>query len=270
MLDAEKPDAVAVCNNNGERAAAILAAVEHKSHVIAEKPLALDRADLARIKAAVAQQGVKLGMLLDMRYEPPYRALREIVRSGALGEIAQISAQKSYIAGHREQWYTRRETYGSTILWIGIHMIDLMRFTSGREFTHVSSFMGHVGFPELGAMQNTTASTFRLDNGGAATLHMDYYRPETAPTHGDDRLRLAGTRGVAEYMAATGVTLITKDAKLKVIEQLPPAGSVFLDFLESIYLNKPATLPLADIYRVCEVTLAADEAAWTGRVVEIA
>jgi predicted dehydrogenase len=269
MLDAEKLDVAAVCNDNGERAAVILACVGRKLHVIAEKPLAVDRADLARIKAAVAGQNVKLGMLLDMRYEPPYRALREIVRSGALGEVAQISAQKSYKSGRREKWYTQRETYGSTILWIGIHMIDLMRFTSGREFTHVSSFMGHVGFPELGAMQNTTASTFRLDNGGAATLHMDYYRPETAVTHGDDRLRLAGTHGVAEYMGATGLTVITSGAKLTTVTKLPPAGSVFVDFLETIYLNKPATLSMEDIYSVCEVTLAADEAAWTGRVVEI-
>jgi predicted dehydrogenase len=269
MLDAEKLDVVAICNNNGERAAAILAAVERKLHVIAEKPLAIDRADLARIQAAVAKQNVKLGMLLDMRYEPPYLALRNIVRSGALGEVAQISAQKSYKTGHRETWYTHRDTYGSTILWIGIHMIDLMRFTSGREFTHVSSFMGHVGFPELGAMQNTTASTFRLDNGGAATLHMDYYRPDPAPTHGDDRLRLAGTHGVAEYMAATGVTLITRNSKPVTLTDLPPEGSVFVDFLANIYLNKPATLPLEDIYRVCEVTLAADAAAWIGRVVEI-
>lgn len=270
MLDSEKLDLVAICNDDGERAAAILDVLERKLHVIAEKPLATKRADLMRIKTAVAQQGVKLGMLLDMRYEPPYQALRQIVRSGAIGEVAQISSQKSYKTGKRDAWYTKRETYGSTILWIGIHMIDLMRFTSGREFTNVSSFMGRVGFPELGDMQNTTASSFRLDNGGAATLHMDYYRPETAPTHGDDRLRLAGTLGVAEYMASTGVTLMTKSAKPAVVTELPPAGSVFVDFLAHVYLNKPATLPLEDIFRLCEVTLAADEAAWTGRVIQIA
>jgi predicted dehydrogenase len=206
-------------------------------------------------------------MLLPMRYEPHYRALRDLVRAGALGEVAQISAQKSYKTGEREAWYTRRETYGSTVLWIGTHMIDLMRFTSGREFTHVSSFMGRVGFPELGAMENTTVSAFRLDNRGAATLHMDYYRPETASTHGDDRLRLAGTEGVAEYMAATGLTLMTKTSKPAVIDKLPPRGSVFVDFLAHVYLGKPASLPLEDIYRVCEVALAASEAGLTGKVV---
>ena len=40
MLDVEKPDIAAVCNDNGARAAGILAALERGMHVIAEKPLA--------------------------------------------------------------------------------------------------------------------------------------------------------------------------------------------------------------------------------------
>ena len=71
-------------------------------------------------------------------------------------------------------------------------------------------------------MENTTATLFRLDNRGTAALRMDYLRPETAPTHGDDRLRLAGTRGVLEYQAATGLTLVTAKEKPRVITDLPP------------------------------------------------
>jgi predicted dehydrogenase len=269
MLDAEKLDLVAVCNNNGARAGAVLECVNRKLHVVAEKPLSITRADLDRIKAAVARENVKLSMLISMRYEPPYAALRQIVESGEIGEVAQISSQKSYKLGARDSWYAHRETYGSTILWIGIHMVDLMRFASGREFTHASSFTGRVGHPELGPMDNTTVSGFRLDNGGTATLHMDYFRPETAPTHGDDRLRLAGTKGVAEYMAATGVTLVTAKSAPVVIDKLPPPRWLFVDFLEHIYNGKPATLPLADIYRVCEITLAAHEAAVSGHTVAI-
>ena len=60
-------------------------------------------------------------------------------------------------------------------------------------------------------METATASVLQLDNGGLATLRVDYFRPETAPTHGDDRLRLAGTKGIVEYQASTGVTLMTAD-----------------------------------------------------------
>src|SRR5437763_16395480 len=140
-------------------------------------------------------------------------------------------------------------------------MVDLMRFTSGREITEAVSFQARVVHPEIGEMENTTATIFRLDNGGTAALHMDYLRPETAPTHGDDRLRLAGTEGVVEYQEATGVTLVTGKEKPRVLTDLPLGGSLFLDFLESVYNGKPAGLTPADIWKVNEIVLAARESA---------
>ncbi len=269
MLDSEKPDVVAVCNSDGARAEAILEATGRKIHVIAEKPLAINRRDFERVKKGVHDAGVKIGMLLPMRYDPEYRALKRIVDSGEIGEVIQMSSQKSYQLGNREDWYKHQETYGSTILWIGIHMIDLMTFTSGRKFTDAASFMGRVGFPGMGDMETTTVTAFRLDNGGAATLHMDYCMPATAPSHGDDRLRLAGTKGIAEYMAATGTTLVTKNAKPHRVDDLPPRGSVFYDFIANVYGGAPATLTEAEIYGACEATLCAHEAAAEGHVVRI-
>ncbi len=269
MLDELKPDVAFIANNDGERAAAVLECVRRRMHVIAEKPLAITRGDLNRIHKAVAAQRVKLGMLLPMRWERPYQALRKIVQSGAIGEVIQISAQKSYVLGERDAWMRNRRTYGSTILWIGIHMFDLMRFTSGRELKAVCGFQGVAGDLRQGDMETTTTTSFRLDNGGTATLHMDYCRPASAGSHGDDRLRLAGTRGIAEYMAATGVTLLAHGRKPEKIAQLPPEGSIFAEFLDHVYLGKPTLLPREEIFRLCEITLGAHEAAASGKVLSI-
>lgn len=267
MLDSEKLDMVGVCNPNGDRAAAILECVRRGLHVVAEKPLALTRPDLDRIKQAISRQGVQLSMLLPMRYSPPYLAVKRIVEAGEIGEVAQIASQKSYKAGDRPAWMRTRASYGGTIPWIGIHMIDLMRWTSGREFAEAFSMAAHVQFPQLGAMENVTASVFRLDNQGLAVLRMDYLRPETAATHGDDRLRLAGTAGVVEYQAATGVTVVAAKSPPRAVTDLPEERSLFIEFLESVYLGKPPTLTLDEIYRVNEITIAAQDAAERGVVV---
>jgi predicted dehydrogenase len=269
MLDKEKPDVVSVCNPNGERAAAIEACLERRMHVVAEKPLAIELEDLAKVRRALDKSGSRLTMLLPMRYWSPFLALRRIVESGEIGEVAQIGAQKSYKAGARPAWMTRRASYGGTIPWIGIHMVDLMRWSSGREFTEVASFQARVGAPELGDMENTTGSLFRLDNGGVAALRMDYLRSETATTHGDDRLRLAGTRGIAEYQASTGVTLMTAGEKPRTLVALPKPRWLFVEFLESVYAGKAETLSLADIFRVNEIVLKAREAAERGQVVRL-
>jgi predicted dehydrogenase len=260
MLEREKFDLVAVCNNDGRRSKAILACAAKGLHVIAEKPLALTRHDLAEVKQAFSKPGVRLSTLLPMRFDPEYLALKSIVDSGEIGEVAQITGQKSYQLGPRPEWQKNRESYGSTVLWIGIHMIDLMRYCSGRDMVEVAGYQSHVSFPEIGAMENVTAAVYKLDNGGVGTLHMDYLRPGTAGAHGDDRLRLAGTKGIAEYMGDLGVVVMNEKNKPHRVVELPARGSVFLDFVESVYLGKPQSLTLKDIYRVNEITIATHEA----------
>ena len=270
MLDREKPDITAIGNPADERARAILESTKRGIPWIAEKPIADTLAELKAIREAVARQKVGFSMLLPMRFSPQYLALKQIVDSGAVGEVGQISSQKSYKAGSRAEWMRVRKSYGGTIHWIGIHMIDLMRWSSGREFTEVMSMQAQVGAPAgIGAMENTTASVFRLDNKGVGTLHMDYYRPESSPTHGDDRLRLAGTKGVAEYLEATGVTLIEEGKKARVITELPPAGSVFVDFLRALYQGEKQSLTHEDVLRTTEIAIIARDSAEAGRAMKL-
>ena len=261
MLDKEQLDVVGIGGANHQRAAIILACAERKLHVAAEKPLAIERADLERIRQAVRQNRIQLTMLLPMRFSPPFLAMKQVVESGEIGAIAQIDAQKSYKLGERSPWMLNRSSYGGSIPYIGVHMVDLMRWLSGREFVEAVSLQAHIGYPEYGQMENTTGTLFRLDNGGVAVLHMDYLRPLTASTHGDDRLRLAGTGGVVEYQEGSGVTAITGKQKARIITELPKARSLFLDFLDSVYNQKPSGLPLGDIYRVNEIVLGARESA---------
>jgi predicted dehydrogenase len=261
MLEKEQLDVVGIGGPNGERAAVILACAERKLHVAAEKPLAIDGADLQRIRESVRKNGIHLTMFLPMRFSASYLAMKHVVESGEIGQIGQIDAQKSYKLGERPPWMIKRSTYGGTIPYIGVHMVDLMRWISGRDFVEAVSLQTRIGYPEYGQMENSTGTLFRMDNGGVAVLHMDYLRPQTAATHGDDRLRMAGTGGVVEYQQATGVTVITGKEKARTITELPPSRSLFLDFLDSVYNGKPAGLPLSDIYRVNEIVLGARESA---------
>ena len=272
MLDAEKLDAVCICSENHQRAATVIACAERGVAIAAEKPLTLSLSDLDAVKKAVARYKVPLTMLLPMRFSPPYLAMQKIVASGEIGEPIAIGAQKSYKLGldrgQRPDWMRRRSTYGGTIPYIGIHMVDLMRFAGGREFVEAAAFHSTVAMPDLGEMENNTAIIYRLDNRGTANLRMDYLRPETAPTHGDDRLRIAGTKGVVEYQAET-LTLITASQAPRRITDLPERSSLFADFLDSIYNSKTHLLPLADVYRVTEIVLRTRDAADSSRVVSL-
>jgi predicted dehydrogenase len=273
MLEKESLDLVAINNSNGDRAKAILACAARGLAVMSEKPLAVTRADLAAVKKAVAEKKIALGMQLPMRFSAPYLAMKKVVTDGLIGEVAQMSGQKSYQIGTshgaRPAWFNHRASYGGTIPWIGVHLIDLMRWSSGRELRQVMSYQTHLGFPEIGDMENVTGSLFKLDNGGVASVYMDFLRPRAAGSHGDDRLRLCGTRGIVEYQASTGLTLVTDDKAPTHLEPPPAPQSAFVDYLLATYTGRPAGLSLADIYRVNEIALAAQESAVKAKPVDL-
>lgn len=269
VLDRVKPDLVAVCNTDGQRAGAVLECVRRGLPFIAEKPLAIHRADFDRIRAGVEKARLKHSMLLPLRFTPQFQMMHELGHSGELGDVAQIGGQKSYKKGDSVGWRNKAATFSGTIPWVGIHMVDLMRWTSGRDFTEGAAFQAHVGMPEIGERDNSAGVLFRMDNGGVATLRIDYLRPDSALTHGDDRLRLAGTRGVAEYMEATGVTLMKVGEKPKTITALPAPKSLFVEFLKALYLGAPDPVSQDDIWRANIICLRAREAAESGRLLKL-
>ncbi|MDB6039881.1 MAG: oxidoreductase domain protein [Verrucomicrobiales bacterium] len=261
MLAQEKLDVVAVCGENGIRAAIVKACAERGLPIVAEKPLALTLSELAEVKHSIARNRVPLSLLLTMRFEAQYQAMRNIVRAGEIGEVVSMDAQKSYQLGTRPQWMKSRKSYGGTIPYIGIHMIDLMRWISGREMVEAAAFHSTVGAPDLREMENNTAMIFKLDNRGTASLRMDYLRPPTASTHGDDRIRIVGTKGIVEYQEEQGLTLITSSHPKTSIKDLPKVKPLFIDFLESIYLKTPHLITIEDIFRISEIVLKTRAAA---------
>ncbi|HUS35097.1 MAG TPA: Gfo/Idh/MocA family oxidoreductase [Verrucomicrobiae bacterium] len=269
MLAAEKFDIVGVCGENGLRAEILRACAERVPAIISEKPLALTLSDLAAVRKAIERHNTALTMLLTMRFTPIYAGMRQIVQSGDIGEVIAMDAQKSYKLGERPDWMKSRKTFGGTIPYIGVHMMDLMQWITGRQFTEVSAFQSVVGDADLGEMENVTALAFKLDNNGVASLRMDYQRPETANTHGDDRLRIVGTKGIVEYQAATGLTLITQSKPARQITDLPKPKPLSVDFIESVYGGAPHQLTRAEIFRLSEIILKSRAAAEARKIVRL-
>jgi predicted dehydrogenase len=265
LLDANKLDLVAVCNINSERAAAVVECAERGLHIFAEKPLAVNFDEMGKVTKAVRASKGKISTMFPMRFTPEYLALKKVVESGEIGEVVQIATQKSYKAPAPGDWRLTKENYGGTIPWIGIHMVDLMRYVTGRDFTETYSMQSVLDFGKTATMESVTASVFKMDNRGVAMLRMDYFRPKAAPTHGDDRMRVVGSKGVLEYMAATGVTLVREDKSPEVIRELPSPRDLFVEFLEHIYLGKPEPITWRDIERANYICLHAKRSAETMR-----
>ena len=267
LLDKEKPDVVVECGIDRDRAEIVLACAERGINVIAEKPLTMTLAELDTVRKAVQQSGVLVSMLITMRCAPNYLAMRQAIGSGMIGEVCQGGGQKSYRLGERPAWQQSRQTFSGIIPFVGIHIMDLFRWTSGRELVEVMAYASNVGHPEVGELEDSACVIARLDNGGSAAFRLDYCRPAAAPTHGDDRLRVAGNRGVIETIGGK-VTLITHDQGPRELP-LPEPVPFFADYLAALKEKREPFIPFRDCVRITEVVLRAREAAETGRPVKV-
>jgi len=267
MLDEAELDVVGICNINGERAPVLSACAEAGVHIVSEKPLVTTLEDLETVRAAIERSGVTLTMLLTMRFEAAYWTAKKLVEEGSIGEPILASAQKSYRLGERPEWMKSRSSFGGTIPFVGIHALDLIRWITGRMFTEGAAYHSNVGNPQIREMEDNASILIKMDNGGSASAHLDYLRPMAAPSHGDDALRVAGTRGVLEVRYGKTTLLDAEGGPREV--PLSDPEQFFVNFIERLEGEADHLIPAEDAYRMTEICLKLREAADTGRTVEL-
>ncbi len=269
LLDHSVMDVCCVCDENGVRFEQLAALTQLGVHIVTEKPLTTTLDDLEKLRQMRQGATGRLTMLLTMRHEAAYAHARRLVQEGVIGEPSLVTSQKSYRLETRPDWFRSFERLGGTIPYIGIHAVDLMSWVTGLDYTHVAAFQGKHGKREImGDAESHASLLLRMSNGASATARLDYLRPQTAPTHGDDRLRIAGTEGVLEVGPDKKIQLVTSQQAPHEIEP-EPTSNLFVDFVEAIRADRPSQIPEEDCFAVTHVVLTARQAANDGMLLAL-
>ena len=100
-------------------------------------------------------------------------------------------------------------------------------------------------------------------------INIDYLRPETAPTHGDDRLRIIGSEGVLEIKdSGTRVELISSTHKPFDIP-LPEGKSFFADFIKELRGEGKHILSPEEPFEMTRVALTAHQSGNRKRIIAL-
>jgi predicted dehydrogenase len=142
-----KDDRVQLFDNGGPNdahAEPCIAAAQLGKHILCEKPLARNAKEAAAMLEAVTKAGVKHAAAFNYRFVPAIRQARQLIDSGALGQIYHFRAVylQEWIMPHYNaptMWRLDKSKAGSGALGdLGAHIIDLGRFLVG-EPTSVSA-----------------------------------------------------------------------------------------------------------------------------------
>jgi predicted dehydrogenase len=211
MLEDTRPDAVVVCGPIELHAEMCVEAIGRGAHVLVEKPSALTFGELTRLRAALDRHpGVHFAAMMFSRYTPGFYTAWRLIRGGAVGDVRLLDARKSYKLGDRPAYYRDRATYGGTIPWVGSHAIDWVLWLGGHKVKSVYASHSAAHNDGCGTMERAALCHFGLCDGRAASVSIDVFRPDNAPTHGDDWARVVGTKGVMEVRPSS-VTLVNGD-----------------------------------------------------------
>jgi predicted dehydrogenase len=269
ILDDARPDVVVVCGPFENHARMCIDAIERGIQVLTEKPAALTLEDLDRLEAACAKHpNVHLAAMMQSRYEPAFYTAANLIRSGAIGDVRLIDTRKSYKLGRRPAYYRDRATYGGTIAWVGSHAIDWIVWFSGEDVRFESVFAAHSSMHsgENGTMERSAVCQFTFSGQRFATASLDVFRPENAPTHGDDWARVVGTDGVIEVRPG-GVKLINRDNDGSRPIEIGCDRTLMSDFLDHIDGKRESLINAKDTLLITRACLLARQSADEKRVI---
>jgi predicted dehydrogenase len=218
MLQNVDCDVVAIGDYYAKRGALVLAALRAGKHVLSDKPLCTTLAEQEEIERVAAERHLLVGLQLDSRDYAAWRKLRELIVSGAIGEIASIhiDGQHPLLPGTRPGWYFEPGKHGGTINDIAIHAFDFIPWMTGLGWGEIhaarswnAKARAHPHFHDCAQFLAT------LENGAGVLADFSYLAPDTLgyqlPHYW--HILVHGTRGLAEtHLFAKEITVIKDDS----------------------------------------------------------
>jgi predicted dehydrogenase len=137
MLEKEKPQIVSVADRHLDlHRDYVVACARAGASVFLEKPMARTLAEADEMVKAIQTHHVKLAISHQTRYSPRLARLKELLASGALGDLVEL----------RGRGKEDRRGGGEDLMTLGTHIFDTMRYLVG-DATWCVAHVTHAGKP---------------------------------------------------------------------------------------------------------------------------
>ena len=188
-------DALLIATPHYQHTSLGVAALEAGLHIMVEKPISAHKADAERlIDAAAARPDQVFGAMFQLRVEPRYQKIRELVQGGELGDLVRVLwvmtdwfRSEAYFqsGGWRATW---KGEGGGVLLNQCLHQLDAMQWITGMP-SKVRSHVGIGRWHDIEVEDDVTCyMEFANDASGA-------FITSSGETPGSNRFEIAGTKG---------------------------------------------------------------------------
>ncbi|MEF8851353.1 MAG: Gfo/Idh/MocA family oxidoreductase [Haloarculaceae archaeon] len=146
MLDGEDLDAVTIVTPHTLHYEQTRACLERDLHVLLEKPMVTGTRDAVDLVRRAREHDLVLQVGYQRHLHPGYRAVRETLQSGEIGDVHMASCYlaQDWISGQEGAWRTDPElSGGGQLIDSGSHLLDALLWTTDSEAREVAAVMDY-------------------------------------------------------------------------------------------------------------------------------
>ena len=195
MIASGAIDALLIATPHYQHTSLGVAALEAGLHIMVEKPISAHKADAERLIAvAAARPDQVFGAMFQLRVEPRYQKIRELVQGGELGDLVRVLwimtdwfRSEAYFqsGGWRATW---KGEGGGVLLNQCLHQLDAMQWITGMP----SKVRSHVGIGRWHDIEVEDDVTCYMEFANGAS---GAFITSSGETPGSNRFEIAGTKG---------------------------------------------------------------------------
>jgi UDP-N-acetyl-2-amino-2-deoxyglucuronate dehydrogenase len=205
VLAMDMIDGVDIVLPHDQHMPATVAAAEAGKHVLVEKVMARNVWECDRMIETCDRAGVTLTVCHDRRYNSEWGALKEVVDSGALGEVFlwKLDHNQDVLPPPGHWIRTRDGIGGGAIMSCLTHQIDALRWYGG-EVASVNCMTRVI--PERMEGEFLGMLHARMSSGALAELSINWWTRSRSGSHAlwYEMVQVCGTAGEAYYMNGRG------------------------------------------------------------------
>lgn len=137
-------EAVLIATPNDSHSDLAIQALKAGKHVVCEKPVAMNVAELDEILKVAKESGQTFMVHQNRRWDPDFLITRELYKNQQIGELFQIETRVQGANGIPGDWRHELKHGGGMLLDWGVHLLDQLLFLVDSRIEKVSADLSYI------------------------------------------------------------------------------------------------------------------------------
>ncbi len=282
-------DIVLVATPNNFHKDMVITALNHRKHVVCEKPVAMTSEELQEMIDTSEKNGMLFTVHQNRRWDRDFRMIRKVIDDGMIGKPYTIESRVHGSGGVVHGWRAYKVSGGGMLLDWGVHMIDQIMFMIPEKVVNVFARFCHVKTAEVddyfkvvltfqsGLIAQIEVGTYCLKplprwyvNGDLGSVYINGWECDGAVLHAK-QMAMEWVPEVVQTVAGPTRTMAPRPRETIEQLELPEVVTDWVEFYKNVVgvldLQTELIVKISEVMRVMRVMEACFKSGETGEVV---